>query len=299
MQGMILAAGYGTRLKPITDSIPKALVPLTGKPIIEHIIRKFIYYGIKDILINTHYFSDQIEKFVSASDFRADIKIINEKVILGTGGGVFNMLREITDEDFIIYNTDVICDIDLEKLMLFHKQNEAAATLVMQDRDTFNQVIIDSNGSFCGLNLLKKGLRNIVKEPVEPSSLLAFCGIHAVNKKKIEGYGQDRTEYSIIDVYLNAVLSGVRIISYQPQLNWYDIGTVEKLKEAENYLRSNPFPQLKICPECGSEFRCQMTGNCSCSKLVLSPEILEFIRNNYEDCLCNDCLKKICEKFGA
>ncbi|HXK50322.1 MAG TPA: nucleotidyltransferase family protein [Clostridiales bacterium] len=244
MQGMILAAGYGTRLRPITDSIPKALVPLSGRPVLEHIIRKFIYYGIDNIIINSHYYPEQIENFISGSNFKADIKIINEKVILGTGGGIFNMLSEVCDDDFIVYNTDVICDIDLEKLMLFHKKNEAAATMVMQDRDTFNQVIIDSEGNFCGLNLLKKGIRNIVKAPAGTSSLLAFCGIHAVNKKKIEAFRQNETEYSIIDVYLNAVRSGAKIISYKPELNWYDIGTVEKLKEAEEYLRSNPLPEI-------------------------------------------------------
>lgn len=245
MQGMILAAGYGTRLRPITDTIPKALVTLSGKPVIEHIIRKFIYYGIDNIIINSHYYSEQIENFISGSDFEADIKVINEKVILGTGGGIFNMLSEITDDDFIVYNTDVICDINLKKLMGFHKKNEASATIVMQDRDTFNQVIIDSEGNFCGLNLVKKDIRNIVKEPAGTSSLLAFCGIHAVNKKKIERFGQDKTEYSIIDVYLNAVRSGAKVISYEPELNWYDMGTIEKLKEAEEYLRSNPFPHKK------------------------------------------------------
>ena len=235
MQGMILAAGFGTRLKPLTDTLPKALVPMMGRPMLHHIIQKFIKNGISEIIINAHYFSDQIEMFVINSDYEAEIKVVSESTILGTGGGIFNMLPFVTDEDFIVYNTDVVSDIRLDELMEYHKKTGSAATLVMQDRETFNQVIIDSEDNFCGLNLIKKGIKKVVREPVEPSFLMAFCGIHAVNKRIIR-YQENKTEYSIIDVYLNAVSGGEKITAFKPDIHWFDIGTIEKLKQAEIFL---------------------------------------------------------------
>ncbi|MFO7810163.1 MAG: sugar phosphate nucleotidyltransferase [Candidatus Delongbacteria bacterium] len=239
MQGMILAAGYGTRLRPLTDDKPKALVPVNGRPMLEHIIEKFIFYGVTDIFINAHYFAGQIEKFIDITAFEANITVIKEDRIRGTGGGIFNMLQYISDDDFIVYNTDVICDVDLERLMNFHKQNQAAATMVMQNRDTYNQVVIDSENNFCGLNLIRKNVRNTVRQPSGGTSLLAFCGIHAVNKQKIESYGQNLTEYSIIDVYLKAASGGEIIKAYRPDIIWFDAGTPEKLKKAEEYLKKS------------------------------------------------------------
>ncbi len=235
MQGMILAAGFGTRLKPLTDKMPKALVPLLGKPMLHHIIDKFIDSGINEIIINTHYFSEQVEEFVKRSSYKADIKLVKEETILGTGGGIFNMLRHITEEDFFVYNTDVVCDVRLDELMKYHKLNRSVATMVMQDRETFNQVIIDSESRFCGLNLVNKGIKKIVREPVGGSSLMAFCGIHAVNRRIIS-YQEEKTEYSIIDVYLNAVSGKEKIKAYIPDIHWFDIGTIEKLKQAEKFL---------------------------------------------------------------
>ena len=235
MQGMILAAGFGTRLKPLTDTMPKALVPILGKPMLHHIIDKFIGSGINEIVINAHYFSDQIEEFVNRSNYKAEIKVVKEETILGTGGGIFNMLPHMTEEDFFVYNTDVVCDVRLDELMKYHKKNRPVATMVMQDRETFNQVIIDSENCFCGLNLVKKGIKKVVREPVGGSSLMAFCGIHAVNKRIIS-YEEEKTEYSIIDVYLNAVSGHEKISAYKANVNWFDIGTIEKLKQAEIFL---------------------------------------------------------------
>jgi N-acetyl-alpha-D-muramate 1-phosphate uridylyltransferase len=235
MQGMILAAGFGTRLKPLTDTMPKALVPLLGKPMLHHIIDKFISSGINEIIINAHYFSDQIEEFIETSDYKADIKVVKEETILGTGGGIFNMLPLVTEEDFFVYNTDVVCDVSLKELMKYHKQNGSLSTMVMQDRETFNQVIIDSENCLCGLNLVNKGIKKVVREPVEPSSLMAFCGIHTVNKRIIR-YQENKTEYSIIDVYLNAVSGGEKITAFKPDIHWFDIGTIEKLRQAESFL---------------------------------------------------------------
>ena len=243
MQGMILAAGYGTRLKPLTDEIPKALVRLKGKPLIQHIIEKFIFYGIDEIVINAHYFAGKIEEFILSGSFSADIKVIKEDNILGTGGGIFNMLPHCTDDNIIVYNTDVICDIDLTELMKYHLNHSPLATMVMQDRETYNQVIIDSKNRFCGLNYVKKGEKTVVLEPAEPSSVLAFCGIHALNKRIAE-FERPEKFYSIIRTYLDAVKAGEKIVAYRPDIRWIDVGTTEKLSEAENSEIHHNYPVL-------------------------------------------------------
>lgn len=235
MQGMILAAGFGTRLAPLTDNCPKALIAMNGKPLLSHVIDKFIKSGITKIIVNAHYLSEQIVEFIDKSNFNADIKVIVEKDILGTGGGIFNMLEYITEDDFFVYNTDVVSDIDLVELMNFHKQNSPLSTMVMQDRETFNQVIIDNNENFCGLKYIKKNNEIIARQPVEPSKILAFCGIHVINRK-ISEYRSSVNEFSIIKTYLDAVRKGEIILSYQPDIYWKDVGTIEKLRESEEYL---------------------------------------------------------------
>ena len=235
MQGMILAAGFGTRLAPFTDNCPKALVPLNNRPLLGYIIDKYIASGVTEIVINAHYLSEQIIDFVENNDFKADIKIIVEKDILGTGGGIFNMLEYITDEDFFVYNTDVISSIDLTNLMSYHKQNSPMATMVMQDRETFNQVVIDNEDHFCGLKYIKSNKEIIAKQPIEPYRILAFSGIHVINKKILK-YKSTEKEFSIITTYLDAVKNNENILSYLPDIYWKDVGTIEKLKEAERYL---------------------------------------------------------------
>ncbi|MCK4981069.1 MAG: NTP transferase domain-containing protein, partial [Candidatus Delongbacteria bacterium] len=217
MQGMILAAGFGTRLAPLTNNCPKALVPLNSRPILGYIIDKFIASGITEIVINAHYLSEQIIDFVENNNFDADIKVIVEKDILGTGGGIFNMLKYITDDDFFVYNTDVISDIDLTALMKYHKGNTPLATMVMQDRKTFNQVIIDSNKNLCGLKYINENKEIIAKQPVKPFKILAFCGIHVINKN-IYKYKSTDNEFSIISTYLDAVKNNENILSYQPNI---------------------------------------------------------------------------------
>ena len=237
MQGMILAAGFGTRLAPYTDNCPKALVPLNGRPLLGYTIDKYIAAGITNIVINAHYLSEQIIDFVENNNFDADIKIVVEKDILGTGGGIFNMLEYISDDDFFVYNADVISSIDLPSLMEYHKQNNPLVTMVMQDRETFNQVIIDKNKNFCGLKYIKANKEIIGKQPVEPYNLLAFSGIHVINKKILKYKNTDK-EFSIIGTYLDAVKNNENILSYQPDVYWKDVGTIEKLREAEIFISS-------------------------------------------------------------
>lgn len=234
MQGVILAAGYGTRLKPLTDNLPKALVLLAGKPLLYHIIKKFIRFGIKDIVINSHCFADKIENYLQKNNFDARITIIKENEILGTGGGIKNMEKYITDDIFLVYNVDVVSNIDLDKLQSYHKQNDSFVTMVMEKRGTNNKVIVDKSARICGVNYVKKNERLISRDPGDDFEYLAFDGVHIVSSK-IFSYFQDNGFFSIIKTYLDLIKIDKKILSFKLEESdyWLDVGTPEKLQQAE------------------------------------------------------------------
>jgi len=234
MQGIILAAGYGTRLKPLTDNLPKALVLLDGKPLLYHIIKKFIRFGIKDIVINSHYFADKIEKYLQENNFDARITIVKEDEILGTGGGIKNMEKYITDDLFLVYNVDVVSNIDLDKLLSYHKQNDSFVTMVMEKRVTDNKVIVDKSARICGVNYVKKNEKLISRDPGGDFEYLAFDGVHIVSSK-IFSHFQDDGFFSIIKTYLDLIKIDKKILSFKLEESdyWLDVGTPEKLQQAE------------------------------------------------------------------
>src|SRR5436309_1399840 len=119
-KAMILAAGLGTRLRPLTLTSPKALVKINGVPMIEFVLKKLIEIGIKEIVINTHHFAEQIEKYFTENNFPVKINFVYEKKILGTGGGIKNASRYLKDtDDFLIHNVDILSDVDLIALYDF------------------------------------------------------------------------------------------------------------------------------------------------------------------------------------
>ena len=152
MKAMILAAGFGTRLKPLTDTIPKALVEYKGKPLIVRLIEKLQSAGISEIVINAHHFSDKMRDFFSENDFGVKITVITEKEILGTGGGILNAAGFLRDEDFFtVINVDVESDIDLSKMTEFHESNNLPlATMLVQKRKTVRYLCFDDEMIFKG-----------------------------------------------------------------------------------------------------------------------------------------------------
>jgi len=238
MQGVILAAGYGTRLKPLTDSLPKALVLLDGKPLLYHVIEKFIRFGIKDIVINAHYFADKVEDYLQKSNFDARITVVRENKILGTGGGIKNMEKYITGDLFLVHNVDVVSNVDLDELLFYHKQNDAFVTMVMEKRVTGNKVIVDKFARICGVDYIRKRERFISRDPGTEFEYLAFDGIHLVSSK-IFSYFQDDGFFSIIKTYLDLIKIDKKILSFKLKENgyWLDVGTPEKLQQAEKEVK--------------------------------------------------------------
>lgn len=236
-EGMILAAGFGTRLRPLTDSLPKALAPINNKPLLDFVIRKFITAGIEKIVINTHYLSEKISEYLKTQNYNAEIILVHEEKILGTGGGIKNIRNLIKGDNFLVHNVDVISNLDLRKLIAYHQRYQPLTTMVMQNRQTYNQVLVDENNEICGLDYVKKGIRKLVKAPAGDPRVLAFCGIHVISSRIFEYFGNE-SFFSIIDTYLHAISQGeiVKAMLLAENVYWKDVGTLQHLEQAEKDL---------------------------------------------------------------
>jgi len=192
MKAMILAAGFGTRLKPLTDSIPKALVPFNGEPMINYQIKKLINYGFGEITVNAHHFAGQIKEYFDKNSFGIKINVIEEKEILGTGGGILNAEKFFKNENFfLVINVDVLTDFDFSRMIKYHKSKLPFVTLAVQKRKTKRYLEFDKN-----MKLLGRENENSQEE-----NLYAFNGIHIISNKIFKGR---KTEYlDIIDLYLS------------------------------------------------------------------------------------------------
>lgn len=240
MKAMIFAAGKGSRLKPITDNIPKALVPVNGIPMIERIILKLKDFGIKDIIINTHYLGNQIIDFLKTNkNFGLNIECSNETPdLLNTGGGLKKASYFFNDQQpFILYNTDIISDIDLGKMLETHKSNKAIATLAVRARNSSRYFLFNKNNELCGWRNEKTKKQIITSNTVQLKKL-AFSGIHIISPELFDFFKPEKI-FSIVDTYLD-ISNKQKIIAYEHSNDhWFDIGDTNKLKQAENFFAKN------------------------------------------------------------
>lgn len=215
MKAMILAAGLGTRLRPLTSNIPKALVPVGNRPVIDRVIQYLKAQGVSEIVVNAHHHHQQIVKYLDGGrPFGLNIEVRVEPEILGTGGGIKNT-EDFWDADpFIVINSDIITDIDLAEAYEAHKKGGNLATLVLHNHEPFNQIRIDER-----LNIM-----DIAKE--NRSGRLAFTGIHIIEPGLLAHI--KRGVYSnIIDYYRELIKSGKPIVAHVSKGHyWRDIGSI-------------------------------------------------------------------------
>lgn len=240
---MIFAAGLGSRLKPLTDNIPKALAVVAGKTLLERAVLHLASQGVTYIVINIHHHAEQIIQFVqSHSNFGLDIYFSDESdELLDTGGGLLKAEKHfIGTEPFVIMNADVISNINLNKMLDFHRQNDALVTLAMRNRaESSRQLLFDIDGLLCGKVDRNKGIK-ILYSSDENIKELAFSGIHIVSPKWFE-LNKVSGKFSIIESYLELCQNN-KIISYAHNEDyWFDVGSIEKLTEAESF-----FNKMKI-----------------------------------------------------
>lgn len=229
MKAMILAAGMGTRLRPITDTVPKALVKVGGKPMLQIILERLKAAGISEITINVHHLGEKIERFLRKNgNFGIKINISREKKILGTGGGMKNARRFLEGKDpFILHNADVYADADFGKMIGFHLKEKPLATLAVRKRKSKSLLLFDR----------KMELKGIFGVPAENFLSLAFDGIHVVSPE-IFGRMKENGFFSIIDVYLRLAREGGKIKGFRNDgCPWHDIGSAKKLEKLNSILK--------------------------------------------------------------
>lgn len=222
MRALILAAGLGTRLRPLTENIPKALIPVANIPVLTRNIEFLNSYGITEIIINSHYLSGQVADFVSRH--HQGLTVRSEPEILGTGGGIINCRDFLDGSTFVVVNSDIITDINLEMACKNHRESGSPVTMVLHDREPFNMIRTDSNGG-----ILEIGSK-------EGEGLLAFTGIH-IMEPEIFSFLPRKGYSDIINEYRLLIESGININSFTSSGHiWHDIGTIDSYKNASREL---------------------------------------------------------------
>ena len=243
MRAMVLAAGLGTRLRPLTNDRPKALVEVAGRTLLEITLTRLKSFGVEDVIVNTHHFAEMVESYLAAHDnFGMRIAMSREDVLLDTGGGLKKaawFLRE-TGEPFFLHNVDVLSGIDLAAMARFHVEQGALATLAVQSRETSRPLLFDERGELCG-RVLKDGKREMARR-VGRTEALAFAGIHVISPRIFDLLSYDSTSvdgvFSIIPAYLRMAAAGEKIAAYRADgAYWRDMGKPESIAAAERDVR--------------------------------------------------------------
>lgn len=235
MKAMIFAAGLGTRLRPITDTIPKALVPVAGVPMLERVIDKIRAAGIGEIVINAHHFSDKIAAFLDSRDFgvRIDLSVEKEEP-LETGGGIKKARKYLEGDSFLVHNADILSDADLGWL-ISRSRPESLATLLVSKRDTTRYLLFDDDMRLAGWTNVMTGEIKSPYPDLDPSACrkYSFAGIHVVSDRVFPLMENFPDRFSIVDLYLRYAAE-YPIIGVEPEsLNLIDVGSPERLEEAE------------------------------------------------------------------
>ncbi len=256
MKAMIFAAGLGTRLKPITDTMPKALVPVCGQPLLYHVICKLVAAGYDDLVVNVHHFPDRIIHYLHSPDFGARITVSDERDFLRETGGGIKYARPLLvneeipghpstssgtagndgDEPFLVHNVDIVSNLDLKWFRERHRP-DALATVVVSERKTQRYFLFDDDGRMKGWTNVATGEVRSPFPDIDPDQCrkLAFAGIHLLSPAVFKafdelGFGE---RFSIVDFYLKACADHPIYATVPEDFVMVDVGKFDALPEAE------------------------------------------------------------------
>lgn len=249
MKAMILAAGLGTRLRPLTNDRPKALVEIGGRTLLEITLRRLSHFGVHEVIINAHHFAEMmIEYLREHDDFGMKVEISREDLLLDTGGGLkkaahfFRRDSAHPQEPFLLHNVDVISTIDLGRMLRFHTDQDALATLAVQERRTSRYLLFDGGLELCGRKTVsdKSKIDLAIRRghQVQPLSELAFCGVHVISPRLLSMITEEGS-FSIIATYLRLAAEGERILGFRAdEYYWRDLGKPENVAQVADDLRA-------------------------------------------------------------
>jgi len=246
MKAMILAAGFGTRLRPLTNQCPKALVEVAGRTMLEIALLRLASFGVNEFIVNVHHFADQVVQFLeSKNNFGRCVEISREDVLLDTGGGLKKAAWFFEDknssEPFFLHNVDVLSNIDLARMVAAHRASGALATLAVQSRESSRQLLFDEAGQLCGRR--KRGAADEIVRNSPSFTTLAFSGIHVISRRFLTLMNRVGV-FSIIDTYLQVASQGERISAYRADHDyWADLGKPGNIRQVERDLRAGVVTQ--------------------------------------------------------
>ena len=249
MKAMVLAAGLGTRLRPLTNDRPKALVEVGGRSLLEITLTRLREFGIHDVIVNVHHYADMVIDHVKAAgNFGMHIEFSREDVLLDTGGGLKKAARFLggdssanangEEEPFILHNVDIISTIDLKQMVQLHQGSRALATLAVQERKTSRYLLFDEQLQLCGRRLVKEQKTEIVR-PAQQMTELAFTGIHVISPRIFPLLAEEGV-FSIVPAYLRLSAQGEKLLAFRAdEYYWRDLGKPENIRQAEQDMKAN------------------------------------------------------------
>ena len=234
MKGMILAAGYGTRLAGFEPDLPKPLVPAGGRPMIAWAIDALRAAGCSGIVVNLHHRARQLAAWLEEQDHGVPLTLVFEQDILGTGGGILNAAEQLSGEEpFLVYNADIYTATDLRSVIDMHRRREGLATLLVNQRETRRAVLFDGSDRFLGKESWFSD-----DTPLRPDTLRrGFCGVHVISPALFEmdafpGFTD------IFDVYRRCMNSGAVLYGHTSDAYWTDLGTPERIRIFESHVNA-------------------------------------------------------------
>jgi mannose-1-phosphate guanylyltransferase len=246
VKAMVLAAGLGTRLRPLTNDRPKALVEVNGRALLEITLLRLRGFGIHEVIVNVHHFADLVVAFLKAhNNFGMRIEVSREEGLLDTGGGLkkaawfFLEKSGNLDEPFLLHNVDVISTIDFTKMLHAHRESKGLATLAVHQRKSSRQLLFNKEMRLCGRRAGIEQEPEIVRRAghLEP---LAFTGVHMISPRLLELMKEDGI-FSIIDCYLRLAGAEEKIAGFRAdEYYWRDLGRIRDLQRAAMDLEHQP-----------------------------------------------------------
>ncbi len=244
---MILAAGLGTRLRPLTSDRPKALVTVAGRTLLEIALLRLRAIGVRHVVVNAHHFAEMIVDYLNANqNFGLTIQVSIEEELLDTGGGLKHAAPWLVDssadsnDPILVHNVDVISTIDLARMLQVHSQHAALATLAVQQRATSRYLLFDEHGHLCGRRTGTEADPQLVR-PAAQAQSLAFCGVHVIAPRLVAKM-QEQGAFSIIDAYLRLAAEEEPIGAFRADdYYWRDLGRPESVAQATRDLAEGKF----------------------------------------------------------
>jgi NDP-sugar pyrophosphorylase family protein len=253
MKAMILAAGLGTRLRPLTNDRPKALVEVGGRTLLEITLARLRTLGVREVIVNVHHFADMVVDYLKAkNNFGMRIEVSREAELLDTGGGLkkaaWFFLEDATgrDEPFVLHNVDVISTIDLARMVEFRREHHALATMAVQERETSRYLLFDEQLRLCGRRAGQIGPPELVRD-CQQVNALAFSGLHVISPR-VFSLMTEEGAFSIISAYLRLAAHGENILGFSAdEYSWRDLGKAENVAQAERDLAMGLYnPALEL-----------------------------------------------------